>query len=294
MTMDYIVLDTNIILQFPRLLGLHPPETVFLVPLAVLQEVRERARSRGDQTDRRLDLIARADEEGTVSIINTDAPRYRQLQENVADNTHLTGTDAAILAVAINQQGPGNMVRIATRDKELELAARRENIGVLGDNEIFRMLGQFPRVISGEETLQSQIRQYESKTRRRQLWQSVIGAAIGAVTTLIGSRASALFHGIAVWILLTALILSGFILFWIRERFRLIYGVFELLVGIIVLVAAFLPSHFKIESVCFTIDLGIKISGGLYIIVRGLDNITKAIKDTPLGIRMRNKYGVGT
>src|ERR1700744_6245697 len=99
--MDYVVLDTNIILRYPRLLGLRPPGTTFLVPLAVLQEVRDRARNRGDQADRRLDLIERADQEGTVSIINTDAPTYRALQENIADTTHLSGADAAILSVAI-------------------------------------------------------------------------------------------------------------------------------------------------------------------------------------------------
>jgi hypothetical protein len=143
------------------------------------------------------------------------------------------------------------------------------------------------------ETLRFEIDKYEIKMRRATIWQSLIGAVVSVVASLLSFRASTFLPGIAVWILLTVLIFSGFALFVVRERFRLVYGVFELLIGIIVIVSAFLSNHFKMESMHFTLDLGIKISGGLYIMVRGQDNIIKAIKDTPLGIRLKDKYGIG-
>lgn len=68
------------------------------------------------------------------------------------------------------------------------------------------------------------------------------------------------------------LIVAGFFLFTIRERFRLAYAILEIGVGISVICTSYSDTYSGI----------LKEVGGLYIMVRGLDNISKALKDMKL------------
>jgi hypothetical protein len=68
-----------------------------------------------------------------------------------------------------------------------------------------------------------------------------------------------------------SIIVSGTILYMIRQNIRVWYGVIESIVGIITAYIAFYQANNPQN-----IDFAIKISAGLYIIVRGLDNIEKS------------------
>ena len=74
--MTNIVLDTNIVLRYPKILGLQIANTAFLVPIDVIEELNSRANDRGASFDKRVDLIQNASQQGLVSIINTDAPAF--------------------------------------------------------------------------------------------------------------------------------------------------------------------------------------------------------------------------
>ncbi|GKQ75932.1 hypothetical protein KAM447_24400 [Aeromonas caviae] len=58
-------------------------------------------------------------------------------------------------------------------------------------------------------------------------------------------------------------------LYWYRERFRLSYGIFEFIVGVIMTYYIFFPNfdYSKLGPV-----EAIQILGGLYVMVRGLNN----------------------
>src|SRR5579875_53399 len=98
--MTNIILDTNILLRYPRVLGLQLPDTIFLIPLEVVEELAFRANRRGANFDRRIDLINRAAAQGTVSLINTDLPGFRMYEE-VLSSPKLGGADRAILTTAL-------------------------------------------------------------------------------------------------------------------------------------------------------------------------------------------------
>jgi hypothetical protein len=101
----------------------------------------------------------------------------------------------------------------------------------------------------------------------------VLGA-VGASTIFF--NAAYLLSTISIWGTALALPLLGILLFWYRQRYRLSYGVFEFLVGVMMGYFVFLPSFdFKTLGVI----QGLQILGALYVMVRGLDNIGRGIEE---------------
>ncbi|MBJ7879196.1 PIN domain-containing protein [Gelidibacter salicanalis] len=96
--MRKIILDTNILLRQPRILGLEIPNTEFLIPLDVIEELNIRAQNRGAKFDRRIDLIEKANLQGTITIINVDSPTIQQYRKLLKSNK-LSGTDLSIIAI---------------------------------------------------------------------------------------------------------------------------------------------------------------------------------------------------
>lgn len=94
------------------------------------------------------------------------------------------------------------------------------------------------------------------------------------------------------WLVVIIILAFGFLFFWWQENKRLSYGVFEFVVGFTV---AILPIFVSKSNAFNLVDLdqNFKILGGLYIMVRGQDNIVKALKGTKLGIFLARNFKVG-
>lgn len=291
--MKYIVLDTNIILRFPKLLGLRPSDIIFLIPLAVIQEINDRAEKRGDRADPRLDLIDEADREGAVVIVNNDLPVYRTKRVAFEGSHYLSFTDAAILSVALEYRDDGQSVMIATTDNNIIQAARLHYMDIFYLNQIEYLLRQPSQLTQQPDRMQQKIASFEKKESLNFYTGVGLGAVITSAITTLFKVSVQLYARLPVPTLIGILILSGVLLFIFRERFRLAYGVVEFLVGVIVIIALFIPSHFTMEEVPYNLDLGIKVSGGLYIMVRGQDNIIKSMKDKKWGIILKERYGIG-
>ena len=80
-----------------------------------------------------------------------------------------------------------------------------------------------------------------------------------------------------IWGTVFLVILSAFFLYFLRGRMRLSYGITEFLFGIIVSVRTFYPD-FDLKNLKSIIIF--QIVAGLYIMIRGLDNIGKGLKGT--------------
>lgn len=76
--MTNIILDTNIIILYPKILGLQIPEIHFIVPIDVISELNSRATQKGKSFDDRVNLIEKSAADGTVSILNTDLPGFKR------------------------------------------------------------------------------------------------------------------------------------------------------------------------------------------------------------------------
>lgn len=71
--------------------------------------------------------------------------------------------------------------------------------------------------------------------------------------------------------------LLGIGLFWIRERYRLSYGIAEFAFGIFGAIAAFWPDF---DYSTLDQKLSLQAAGSLYVMVRGMDNIGKGLEGT--------------
>lgn len=288
-----IILDTNIILRQPKVLGLKIPDIHFLIPLNVIEELNTRANSRGVSSDKRIDLIQKASEDGTISIINTDLPLYRQFSERFQAN-NLSNTDIAILAMAVDFKMKEQDVKIASLDKEIINFASTNGIEVLDNSGIENLIINFSEQTNKSSTaLKEEILTYERSERKTLIVEILIGVLVTVFAYLIFKNIGKIVATIQVWGTITLILISGVALFVFRERRRLSYGVVEFLVGALAIIILFQPDNFNLSKVKFNFEFILKIFAGLYIMVRGQDNIIKAIKDTKIGLYLKENFKIG-
>ena len=90
-----------------------------------------------------------------------------------------------------------------------------------------------------------------------------------------------------IFILLT--VCAGLFFYWLRGRFRLIYGMCEIGVALVIISLTFYPQthNLLIQMPTFyeiLLSKGVGVLGGIYVMVRGLDNMDTALPTRWRGI----------
>lgn len=73
-------------------------------------------------------------------------------------------------------------------------------------------------------------------------------------------------------------IYSGFYLWFLRKKIRLLYGIIEFIVGIIAVIVVLRSINYSYELLALPIEKMMSFVGGLYIMVRGIDNCFQSEK----------------
>jgi hypothetical protein len=328
--MTNIILDTNIIITYPKLLGLTIPDITFIVPIDVIIELNSRAQLRGKNYDDRVDLIEKGANQGTVSILNTDLPAFKKYHEAVK-SVKIAGADIAIIATALTFLEKNEIAKIATLDREIITIAKEQGIEILPKEEIEELLLKFEKPIDKKAefkeflevlfealvgifpffylikillkplinlkkieipSIQGKILFFERKETASLVAGILIGAFLMLIAILIYFNLGSITETINIWGTILLILLCGIILFIFREKQRFSYGVFEFLVGAFSIILLFLSDDFDYQKIKFNLDFSIKLLAGMYIMVRGQDNIVRSLKDTKVGIKLK-KYGIG-
>jgi hypothetical protein len=84
----------------------------------------------------------------------------------------------------------------------------------------------------------------------------------------------------AIFVALT--VCAGLFFYWLRGQFRFIYGLCEIVVALVVIYLTFYPHTYNLVTRMPTfsemiLSKSIGVLGGIYIMVRGLDNMEKAL-----------------
>lgn len=95
-----------------------------------------------------------------------------------------------------------------------------------------------------------------------------------------------------VWGTVVVSVCLGIALYIIREKQRMLYGGIEFICGVLAIYSIFQESKFELGEIPYTLEFSVKIAGGLYIMVRGQDNMVKALKGTKAGNWLA-KRGIG-
>jgi len=322
--MTKIILDTNVIIAYPKLLALSGKEFEIIIPFDVLSELHKRADR--DMVDRLTDLIEHGVKQGSISIVNADSPKFYHYKQ-VEGVSGLSETDLAILAVAqVEMQQNAIPVQVATFDKLLAYVVSKYAIPVLSAQDIrdlikthqttfskFKiesllaallenialsvpLIGSFlvewikPKQMA--QSIQDKVSSIEIKANAKFIWGIFAGIAISVVGYLLIQNIQGIMQTVNIWGTIIMTILLGVLLFVIREKQRLSYGIAEFIVGVLSIIYIFRNVAFDYYRIQPNLDFTLKILAGLYIMVRGQDNIVKAIKNTSIGIRLKNA-GIG-
>lgn len=101
-------------------------------------------------------------------------------------------------------------------------------------------------------------------------------------------NAARILSTVSVWGTIAALLALGVGLFWYRQRYRLSYGVFEFMAGAMMSIYVFFP---RFDYATLGVAQGLQVLAGLYVMVRGLDNVNTGLQGTKLEAKWNQVFG---
>jgi hypothetical protein len=265
--MTHIVLDATVVINNPEILSFSRPDTKLIVPDLVLRPILDMQSSRGKEL---TDLLEKAQENGTIVFSSTASPKEK-LQGGVPVNF----ASFSIAGYAKYLVENGNTVILGTDDAKLATLAKVNGIRTFNSAAL---LTYFSTNTSQNANILRQADRIETKAR----WSSLINILIALVLLTLFvwfiRNYGDVLDCLAKPFLILVLVLFGFGLFEVRHKRRQLYGIVEFFFGALTIVVCIYPS-----IILTNWDLYLKVIAGLYVIVRGLDNIHIGSEGKSLG-----------
>lgn len=269
------IIDTSVLLQHPQILS-RAGNRKLVIPRAVMEELSHRGK--GSRWTDIAELVASSIPAG-VKIAEAPEKLRNDLIQSDRNAQRLSGADFDIARIAIayaEEQGI-DVPCVVTNDKALAYFLSSRNIkSITGSEFIGESKGD-----SLNKDIEDKAEKVVSSQRRYIIFSFILGVLASAAGNIIYSNFILLVSTITVWGTMVGLPILGLMLFWYRENFRLSYGAFEFCVGLIMSYYVFFP-EFSYSGLGVT--EGIQILGGLYVMVRGLDNVGKGVSGTRLEV----------
>lgn len=282
--MTNIILDTNIIIRFPQILGLSIDNTKLLISSSVVDELNYVGR----QKNSIVDLIDHSIKSGNVQILDT-LTILKDYQEKIT-SSRLSIVDKSLIALALSLKDQKQEVKIATQDKAMQIVSTEYNIEFLNWDSVLELLKS--KRSKNVSPLNSKIANYEKKNLKSYLIGILTGILTSVFASIIYKNLQLILSTVNIWGTIVLILLLGVGLFIYREKQRLSYGIFEITVGVIAIISLFTPVDFSYKELTFDLNFNLKLLGGLYIMVRGQDNVLKAISNKKLGLWIKDKLGI--
>ena len=275
-----ILLDTNIIILDPTLLAKKHEGVSLIVPFPVRLELATTSFVR-EGVSSIAALLDSAVKQNLVQI-------YRlKTIPSIDTSERLSGTDIELITAVQELHAKGEDVRLATQDRVLIRVAASLGITVID-------LTQLRKILSTEAELDKKL---ESEAKRilssqtRTLLIGILGGILSNIVALaIWANRSFIVAKIPIWGTFALVLLSGLVLYTLRGRFRLQYGVFEFIFGVVLATKVFWPDfdYAKLKPT----DI-LQALAGVYVMVRGLDNIGHALKGSRFALYWSKFSGEG-
>jgi hypothetical protein len=280
--MRRIILDTNVILTNPSTGSFASPDNMFVVPVTVASELLAGPTGVSSSYS---SLLGQMVNSGNTEVVSAGATTPTVPWSPEQPVLRLSHGDQAVLAVAdeVKRSHPQDEVLIASDDRDIHDAGRRMGLKVLSSAELATLLHGTRQ----DPTVKEQANRVLAYERKHLVWSALCGATATAGMTLIVQNIEAILATAHVWVTILILPLAGITLFWVRSRQRLGYGITEFGVGLVAALSIFLPS-FRLPEV--GVSVLVQLLGGLYIMVRGLDNIGVGLRGTAWGVRWQRWF----
>ena len=284
-----ILLDTRIIIEHPNLLGVVSKDHILITTDDVIDEIRQSGSSLNISYTERLKLIENIVQLGNIKLISTKDGKVDEIKYSI-NSVRLNSKDKGIIAYILFKRSLGEEVDLATNDKMLLKFAPTFNIRILDKSQLDNLLINAPEKDQiGQQYggIFNEIENFESIEYRRIRNGFLAGFALSLIAFLIYINIQRIISSGGVWLTISLLVLLSFTLYIIREKWRLPYGFLEFSVGIFSVWAVFFQNNFQYKILSLDANFFIRIIGGLYIMVRGIDNMMIATKDTHFALKFR-------
>lgn len=271
MSSIHYVLDSSAIMHNPEILAF--ARTAKLeIPAAVLDEIRSRE---GRRLKESISVHLRQALAAGVKVLETPISFAIVRLQDEQLSARLSRVDREIAVAALMHKEEETDVCVVTMDKGLFGFLRA--VGIRACTPVEFLQEQKRRPPKADEALMTSAG-VVSKTQRQYLNGSFAGgAALASVVFVAYLNAGWLLNTIPSWGPFLVAPALGLSLFAIRQRARLAYGSAELLVGIGMSALVVFPPF---DYAAVDMKVSLQFIAGLYVIVRGLDNIGVGIKGT--------------
>ncbi len=263
----YLFLDANILIRFPELLALGQADVRFAIPQIVVDELERRppaSLSKGWGA-----LLSKAVEAGRAEIMQ--GPRFDWAELN---RKRLDPQDTLLLESArqFKLVHPDERVVLVSDDQNLIMQAAKLGLEYATGATVFDLIGTGPQ--TGER---NDLKNAAQLIRKDSFIFLLRGFALGICVSLgiwvAYQFRSEIISAFPVWGLVLLALVGGAALFGFRSRRRLAYGIVEICFGLFAVAKQASPTNYDALFL-------IQVAAGLYIIVRGFDNVEKSISGT--------------
>jgi rRNA maturation endonuclease Nob1 len=229
------ILDTSAILQAPEILSRATSQKL-LIPKAVFDELIARGR---DQLRSLVGSLINQALDAGVEIVDSPVKIKDELLASDRNAQRLTGADFDIarIAISIAEQDGKSAVAIITLDKALMTFLASRGISSLRPAEFLSQVA----ASKADPKIQSSAESVTRSQRRYMFYSAIAGAVISVLGNVLYSHSAFLISTASIWGTLIMLPVLGIGLFWYRQRFRLSYGIFEFIVGLMMSAYIFFP-----------------------------------------------------
>jgi len=286
--MRHIILDSNVILQKPELLSKHIEGIKLIIPDVVLSEIRN-VTVHGNYSQNLLNLIYEAAKTDFIEVIEVfDARSFidSKIDYKSIPRKHSSSDLILVKFYEAYKKGIFQNTILATDDKAFTVFLKLFNLDCITSDELSKIFFS----ATTNEKLSQEIEELKNKFQKRIIISFVAGILLTLAVVLAYFYIEYIVDTLNIWGTILILPILGVLFFYIRARWRLFYGLTEFLVGIFTALLIFLPS-FDFSSLSTKPFSFLQILGGLYIMVRGLDNIGKGLRATKLEKYWRKIFG---
>lgn len=265
------ILDTSALIQRPEILAQVGRRDI-VIPHAVLSEISSRGRR-----EPRAELAALIQDAIARGANLVEPPKNVDFATLATETSawRLAGADIDIASIATDyaKRFSSSGVVVVTSDRALQAFLLTKGIESITATEFLH----YSQTGDLDRELHLKAKSFNNKRFKFSSFSTILAAILSALGQAGFTRISYLATHISVWGTVIALPILGIFLYWYRQRFRLSYGLFEFIVGTMTTYAVFFPNF---DYAKLTPVQGIQLLGGLYVMVRGMDNISKGVEGT--------------
>jgi len=177
---------------------------------------------------------------------------------------------------------PEDEVRLLISVGQIEQYAKQLGIQVITNQGLKTLVQELKEKDAAREIEEAQ---RQARQNRQELIKGLVGLALGFGAFIVVYNLELIISTITIWGIVALVVVAGPALYALRGRMRLAYAVAEVTVGYITASGAFFGKNVNTDRGKQVLAL----LGGVYIIVRGLDNVGKAVQGTAFEKRW-NRY----